>query len=432
MIRRYMAIVPAAAMIIGLLAGGGGIAAARTSRLHRPAAEASSAFAGPGILREWPGFFGARPRLKVGSSSELDGVFCTTSANCWAVGYYVHNGHQLALTLHWNGTKWSQVQAPSPGTDAELFGVRCTSAGNCWAVGDDDNKQAAELSLVLHWNGSRWSQVAAPNPAGTLKDDTNGLDDVACASPGDCWADGGYGEGDGSPSETLLNFILHWNGRAWSQVKAPDPGGTGDGHVSVITSLRCTSPGNCWAVGGDGTIGTGLQLANEVLHWNGKKWSNVPVFSSTKALDYENVLDSLSCTNADSCWAAGVTFAHTTLVNETMHWNGTKWREVATPSPKHAFGQLNAISCGSASDCWAVGEISASGSFNEVLHWTNHKWSMVTVPQPGGTADDDTNELLGLRCTSTTNCWAVGQDHKENAKEQAELLHLTGGKWVVG
>ena len=424
MTRRYVAIVPAVAMILALLAGTGSAAAVRTSRPHLPTA----------LSRFWPagpGSSGERPRIKVGGSSELDGVFCTTAANCWAVGYYRHSGDQLALTLHWNGTKWSQVPAPSPGADAELFGVRCTSAGNCWAVGDDD-KQGAELSLALHWNGKKWFKVATPDPAGTLANDTNGLNDVACVSADDCWADGGYGLGDSGSSEMLLNFVLHWNGKAWSQVKTPNPAGSSPGDVNVVVSLRCTSPGDCWAVGANGTVDAGTKVLNEVLHWNGRKWSNVAVFSAAKGMEYLNELASLSCTAADNCWAVGLTFAHNGLVNETMHWNGTKWREVATPSPKHAFSSLAAISCESASDCWAVGSISASGSFNEVLHWSNHKWSMVTAPQPGGTANEDVNELLSIRCTSTSNCWAVGQDHKKNAQEQAELLHLTGGKWVVG
>ncbi len=379
-----------------------------------------------------PWLAGQQPGIKVGSSSELDGVFCTTAANCWAVGYYVHNGAQSALTLHWDGTKWSQVPAPSPGTDGDLLGVRCTSAGSCWAVGDYDTHHHAELSVALHWNGKKWLRVTTPDPAGTLKGDVSGLDDVACVSPTDCWADGAYGQGDVGSSETLLNFIVHWNGKNWSQVSAPNPAGTTAGHVNVVTSLRCTSPGDCWAVGGDGAVGTGIQLVNEVLHWNGKKWSKVAVFSSTSSPQYEDILESLSCTAADNCWAAGITTAHKSLVNQTMHWNGTKWREVSTPSPKKVISELSAISCGSASDCWAVGQISVNGSFNEVLHWTNHKWSMVTVPQPGGTANEDANDLISIRCTSNSNCWAVGDYQHKNAQEQAVLLHLTGGKLVVG
>src|ERR1700722_12445217 len=44
-----------------------------------------------------------RPVIKVGDSSELDGVFCLTAANCWAVGYFVHGGALLDLVLHWTG-----------------------------------------------------------------------------------------------------------------------------------------------------------------------------------------------------------------------------------------------------------------------------------------------------------------------------------------
>ena len=56
----------------------------------------------------------------------------------------------------------------------------------------------------MHWNGKKWSLVPTPPPGGTLSGDQNELYDVVCPSASSCWAGGEYGTG--APSdETILN-----------------------------------------------------------------------------------------------------------------------------------------------------------------------------------------------------------------------------------
>src|SRR5207253_7329855 len=87
----------------------------------------------------------------------------------WAVGYYYTGpgGVWRTLTLHWNGSAWSQVASPNVGSsDNSLNGV--TGSGNdVWAVGYYATFAGGYLvsrSLTLHWNGSAWSVVQSPNP----------------------------------------------------------------------------------------------------------------------------------------------------------------------------------------------------------------------------------------------------------------------------
>ena len=110
--------------------------------------------------------------LKSGSSANLQGVFCTSAASCWAVGYFERNGAFLNETQRWNGHRWSRVAAPSPGGTASgdlsrLLNVRCTAAVNCWAVGFY-RRPGVQLDEAMHWNGKSWSLVTTPTPAGTL------------------------------------------------------------------------------------------------------------------------------------------------------------------------------------------------------------------------------------------------------------------------
>jgi hypothetical protein len=56
------------------------------------------------------------------TSNALNGVSAIASDDVWAVGEYVDDetGVTRTLTLHWNGTAWSQFPSPSPSPPSEL------------------------------------------------------------------------------------------------------------------------------------------------------------------------------------------------------------------------------------------------------------------------------------------------------------------------
>jgi hypothetical protein len=380
-----------------------------------------------------------------GNSTGLNGVYCASATNCWAVGYVERSGAFLNQALRWNGHHWSRAAAPDPGGTAigdtsELFGVRCTESVNCWAVGFYE-RHGVQLDEALHWNGKKWSLVATPTPAGTLNGDFSELLDVACTSPGSCWADGEYGS-DRANSEVIENQALHWNGRTWSLVTTPDPGDAApsDG-VSALSAIRCNSARNCWAIGSFGTIAAGGALFNEALHWNGHKWSQVGVPDpGGDTSDSFNALQGLSCTSAANCWATGSegnSGSSPVTLNQALHWNGHKWSAASTPQPDGTLTNfsnvLTNVNCSAPDNCWAVGYIGNvdfnAPVLNEVLHWDGMHWSVASVPSPGGLDADDHSFLYGIRCTSPTNCWAVGQAQPFGADDQSQLIRWNGVSW---
>jgi hypothetical protein len=382
-----------------------------------------------------------------GSSSQLVGISCTSPSSCWAVGRDTVNGAELNQALHWNGRKWSPVPIPSPGGTAtasrsELNGVSCASPASCWAVGDFFKSRFSALNQALHWNGRRWSLVAVPSPGGTASVAGSSLTTVRCTSPASCWAVGDYRPPGSSVS--LLNQALHWNGRHWSLVATPVPGRTASGGYGFLNGVRCTSPGNCWAVGGfveGGAIGRGA-LLNQVLHWNGRTWSqaSAPDPGGTRAAAI-NLLDGVACTSSGNCWAIGSygTLANPrTNLNQALHWNGRRWSLVATPHPGGigASSELLDVTCISSTSCWAVGDYgsrnaSSSSLVNEALRWNGHAWSLVSTPDPGGMTNGATNFLFGIRCPSSASCWAVG-DSQASGPEVNQALHWNGRRWSVG
>ena len=149
----------------------------------------------------------------------LDGVFCTSRTSCWAVG--AQNGAGgvglLNQAMHWNGSKWRKASVPNPGgtgTDSlsELFAVRCVAKANCWAVGVRSSG-SAQLNEALHWNGKKWTAVRTPNPGGKGNGKISELDDSTCVTATDCWAVGDFGSGTQGPTEKRINQVLHWNGK---------------------------------------------------------------------------------------------------------------------------------------------------------------------------------------------------------------------------
>ena len=206
------------------------------------------------------------------------------------------------------------------------------------------------------------------------------------------------------------------------------------GHANALDSVRCTVPTDCWAAGTDGDVQNTLNLRNEMLHYNGKKWKTVtvPNPAGTKKLRL-NALNTLACTAASNCWAVGVAanlnmngFEH----NEALHWTGKKWVTVKTPNPGGKLNQLFGVTCIAAQDCWAVGSAGSRPGLNEALHWNGAKWLVVHAVNGGGTGMDAINTLSSVRCTSHSNCWAVGDSESAGAIFANQILHWNGTKWT--
>lgn len=177
-------------------------------------------------------------------------VAATSSFDVWAVGsaYSSTLGHST-LIEHWNGTTWSIVASPSPGTPSAcgaqsyagnyLYGVAAVSANDAWAVGEICPNGFGR-TLIEHWNGSKWTVVPSPNESGQT---TNTLVAVSASSANDAWAVGNYLLNDQYSWKTLVE---HWNGTRWSIVPTPN---AARGQKSFLNAVTAISDDNVWAVG---------------------------------------------------------------------------------------------------------------------------------------------------------------------------------------
>jgi hypothetical protein len=307
----------------------------------------------------------ASPNPTGESDSHLTAVTCTSSTNCVAVGNSspFPNGENLApintLVEQWDGTTWQVVPTPRfPLDSAQSFpyrfltSVTCTSSTNCFAVGYSTNG-GGYRTLVLHWDGSTWTIVPSPNrpaPSGGAQV----LSSVTCITSTNCFAVGNAHIGNNADTVNRdVTLVEHWNGTSWKIVPSPNPVRTG----SFLQGVACTASTSCFATGyyaqsdPDGRPRT-LTL---VERWNGTTWKIVP--SPTPAADRRrNRLSAVACASSTNCLAVGSNVLAQASNSLMEHWNGTQWSIVTAPKITGArFLSLDGVACKD-TVCFAVGQ----------------------------------------------------------------------------
>src|SRR6266568_4088953 len=289
------------------------------------------------------------------SSSGLSAVAAVSANDVWAVG---SSGNQRSgaqtLIEHWNGSSWSVVTSPNPGSIYNtLYGVTVISAANVWAVGYYVNTTGVTQTLIEHWNGTSWSVVKSPSPA----TGNNELFSVSAASASSIWTVG-FLTNNTSQTPVDQTLIEHWNGSSWSVMKSPNPGSSSD-HLNGVAAI---STSDVWAVG-NGKTSSGKTL---IEHWNGSSWQVV----KSANIGTSPTLSAVVAVSAHDIWAVGS--YHNPNSNEffqtlTEHWNGTKWSIVKSPSPSSFSTQLLGVAAVSATNVWAVG-VADSNTLTEHYH----------------------------------------------------------------
>jgi hypothetical protein len=286
--------------------------------------------------------------------SAYDYLFGATGSgnDVWAVGMYGDTGVGIGrtLTLKWNGTTWSQVASPNPGTSVNILNAATGSGNDVWAVGEYSNGQfTPSQTLTLHWNGSAWSVVPSPN-IGTGGNRIYGI----TGSGNDVWAVGIYWNEVFNP-QTLT---LHWDGSTWSVVPSPNVG-SDENWLEGATG----SGNDVWAVG---DYQSGSTYPALILHWDGSVWSVVP--DPNPGTD-ANILRAASGSGSD-VWVVGYSLAGSNPKQTlTLHWDGDAWSVVPSPNVGSGDNELySVVRSATTSDSWAVGY---SGSQTLTLHWTN-------------------------------------------------------------
>jgi len=345
-------------------------------------------------------------------SGVVSGVSCASVRFCTAVGQIDENSGPTAGTaaMGWDGGRWRIQPTPDPDpanedlrADNGLAGVSCTSSKACVAVGeynpssfspDGVHTVLVSMPLAERWNGMRWSLLPFPSlPNGAQ---AGGLNAVSCTSKRVCMA-----VGSSVVFFPPFLFAERWDGKSWLVESMPEPMGA---TFSYVTGLSCTSDTFCVAVGSYlGAVGD--QPFAE--RWDGSTWSLASLPRVAGPVDTE--LTSVSCTSPRACIAVGQysTIPHQgTYQAFAQRWDGTSWSLQRTPIAPHRSTMLSSVSCTSSRACTAVGTI----DFQPLVErWDGTSWSLQRTP------DAWSPTLQAVSCTSRANCTAVGTATRGNA-----------------
>lgn len=313
------------------------------------------------------------------TSAGLSGISCVSQNWCMAVGFDNDNGGGLAEVF--DGTQWTV--SPTPNASTGLTSVSCISTTWCMAVGGTGPKPLAE-----RWNGSSWSVLTTGSPGSV----SNLLLGVSCASTTFCVAVGGLFT-DINHESTLIE---RWNGTAWAVAASPNPNPDAEDSLS---SVSCTSPSSCMAVGGWFDLNGNSDVVTE--SWDGSSWNLLP---GQTPPGVTIGLDGVSCAAANSCLAVGYVSSGPGGSPFTETWDGTAW-QTRDAAPLAAYGWFLGVSCTAADSCIAVGlDEALNGGDLTVMSqlWDGASWTRLPDEQvPAG-------QLKALSCVGATLCNAVG------------------------
>lgn len=182
----------------------------------------------------------------------LSNVTAISAKNIWAVGTYVTNGVGLTLIEHWDGKNWSIVYDPNANSQYQAFSAsaQVPNTNQIWALGTTyQHYNGHENAFVNSWDGKNWSTVPAPYPMLS-----NNFRALSVATTQNAWLTGDYYNNSTSSEATLIE---HWDGKNWSVVASPNPGGSN----SILYSVaQVPNSSQVWAVGVSSSSGPNLPL----------------------------------------------------------------------------------------------------------------------------------------------------------------------------
>jgi hypothetical protein len=267
-----------------------------------------------------------------------------------------------------------------------LAGESCASPHRCQAVGSYTDVAGVMVTLAEIWDGRAWDTEPTPRKSGAI---ASALSSVSCTAPDACVAVGGYIDS----TQAQLPLAEAWDGVAWRMQPIPNPAGSTS---TFLSSVACTGTRHCLAVGNMLASNGSGTLAEE---WNGTRWR---VLATPNQNNGSGGFAAVSCTGRNMCVAVGSS-SNRTLAES---WDGATWRRQVIPGPKQSF--LLGVSCPALDSCHAVG-----GSFNSLGTrevpladvWNGRGWTAEAAPRPRGAVF---SLLDAVFCFSSVTCAAVG------------------------
>ena len=279
--------------------------------------------------QNWSGF-GSLP-----TSIWVLAISCPTTSECWVAGTGPDDQPEVAESVDGGQTWTLRIPDTWTGSGATWWpnSIDCVSASVCWVAGMSSDSSYNPAAAETTDGGATWTTFTNL-PAGPphLGSGTYILGGISCVSALNCVAVGGYPFSDG----TAIVLTTTDGGATWSV--SPDPTLAG---LEYLVSVSCV-PGT-GGLAQCGAVGTALQAAGPVEIMSadgGATWSGMETYDSVGRLN------SISCADAQHCWAAG---AYTPVALVGTADGGATWTEENSGT----IDQDGSVSCSSDTFCVA-------------------------------------------------------------------------------
>jgi hypothetical protein len=408
-----------------------------------PVALTSAAAAGVARVGAWraaievPG----TSALNKGGNAGIGSMSCALAGDCAAGGYYTdRSGHQQAFVASERHGAWRAIEMPgssalNKGGNADVAPVSCASTGDCAAGGYYTDRSGHQQAFVASERHGAWrAAIEVPGTGALNKGGNAQVGSMSCTSAGDCAAGGWYTDRSGHQQA----FVASERHGAWrAAIKVPGTGRLNKGGNAEISSMSCTSAGNCVA-GGWYTDRSGNQQAFVASERHGA-WRAIEV-PGTARLNKGGFarVDAVSCASAGSC-AAGGSYRdragnRQAFVARERH--GTWEAAIEVPGTgalnKGGDAEVFDVSCASAGSCVAGGwYMDGSGAHQAfVASETNDAWRRAIEVPGTGRLNRDGGAMAGsVSCASAGNCAAGGWYVDGSAHQQGFVARERHGAW---
>ncbi len=204
--------------------------------------------------------------LNAGGFAAVDSVSCSAPGDCAAGGSYLDSSanSQAFVADEVSGTWGTAHELPDSGTlnsggNAAVMSVSCTTSGNCSAGGSYSAGPNDFQALVASEVSGVWGDAQEVPGSGTLNAGGIGaISSVSCTTPGNCAAVGDYHDGS-MRSQSLI--VSEAQGVWQSAIETPGTAALNAGGGASTESVSCVAPGNCEA----GGFYTGVQGLNQAF-----------------------------------------------------------------------------------------------------------------------------------------------------------------------
>ncbi len=364
--------------------------------------------------------------LNTGNNARAIAVSCPSDGNCAIGGFYRNgSGFQGFVATQSNGTWGTAIPVPglaalNTGTNAYVKSMSCTSSGNCAISGSYDSGSGYMGFVATQSNGTWGTAIPVPGLAALNVGNNAYAESLSCVSNGNCLVGGYYNNGSGSQG-----FVASQSNGTWgTAIPVPGLSGLNVGNNAHVTSVSCSSDGSC-LVGGYYNNGSG-SLGFVASQLNGT-WSAAIAVPGLSGLNVGNnaQVTSVSCSSGGNCSIGGFyTDGSGSQVFVATQTNGS-WNSATTVPGLSTLNTgngaiVNSLSCSSDGNCATGGYYTdGSGSHGFVATQSNGSWnSAIAVPGLSALAGGNSATVNSVSCSSDGNC-AIGGFYNDGSGFQA-------------